>query len=1011
MLLTHTARKTDHTPRFRWASMQLQHLCSFRMDADIRNVLGHLPPDLHTLYNDIYNMLVTAPGAREVMLFKNVLNWLLCARKMLNTDELLAIVSIDPRQRCAADSISRDLVLEICNNFVVFDAQLDTFRFAHLSVREFLERRSDYDMSTANSVIAETCLWSVLSVSRDVAAEKLFAQLGWPAQTAVAGSEELHRYADIYWAVHCKEAGKKRNTSALEELLKFFLSNGTDNSCLALWSDRLRKYLETTYIDWELRTQLEDTLPARNMTSFTGLFVACVFDFIEEVKDTLDREMPATPCTNQDGRSFMHVATKHGSYATLDCLLQQRGVAFKITEEEVKAAAANEDNGKEVMALLLDHRGAEVVVTEEVVKAAAGNNSKEVMALLLDQRSADIVITEEVLKMAAGNYNSKEVIALLLNQRSIEVVVTEEVVKIAAGNNSKEVMALLLNQRGAEVIVTEEVVKAAAANEDNGKEVIALLLDQRSAEVVVTEGVVKAAAGNYYNGREVIALLLNQRSAEVVVTEEVVKAAAGNYYNGREVIALLLDQRSAEVVVTEGVVKAAAGNYYNGRGVIALLLDQRSAEVVVTEEVVKAAARNPNGREVMALLLDQRGAEVIVTEDVVKAAAANEDNGKEVMALLLDQRSAEVVVTEEVVKAAARNLNGREVMALLLDQRGAEIIVTEDVVKAAAANEDNGKEVMALLLNQRSAEVVVTEDVVKAAAANEDNGKEVMALLLDHRGAEVVVTEGVIKAAAGNYYNGREVMALLLDQRGAEVVVTEEVVKAAAGNEGNGKEVMALLLEERSTEVVFTEEVIKVAAANKDSERLVRYIHHFSAFEVTNGIIEAAATSGQTATLRLLDEWAGTSVVTQRSKDIARLCAAAKRGDAATVLRLVKEGIPPDEKDIHMATPLWHAAFDGHKGAVQVLLSTNAVDVNAANVENRTPLFWSAAAGYVDIVELLLDHGASQDYVDADCWSPLAIADLYGEAKVVDILVKEKVKKNSATLQVRERCQQYHNRV
>jgi ankyrin repeat protein len=99
-----------------------------------------------------------------------------------------------------------------------------------------------------------------------------------------------------------------------------------------------------------------------------------------------------------------------------------------------------------------------------------------------------------------------------------------------------------------------------------------------------------------------------------------------------------------------------------------------------------------------------------------------------------------------------------------------------------------------------------------------------------------------------------------------------------------------------------------------------------------------------------------------------------------------------------MTTPLWHAAFEGHKGVVQVLLSTNAVNVNAASVANHTPLFLSAACGHTDIVKLLLSHGASQDYVDSDGWSPLAIAKYYGHAKIVGIFVKEKKGKNSVNV-------------
>jgi hypothetical protein len=61
---------------------------------------------------------------------------------------------------------------------------------------------------------------------------------------------------------------------------------------------------------------------------------------------------------NSKGRTYLHVAAAHGSCATLSCLLGQQEAAFELTANVVKAAAVNNRNGKEVMALLLDRRGA-----------------------------------------------------------------------------------------------------------------------------------------------------------------------------------------------------------------------------------------------------------------------------------------------------------------------------------------------------------------------------------------------------------------------------------------------------------------------------------------------------------------------------------------------------------------------------------------------------------------------------------------------------------------------------
>lgn len=216
--------------------------------------------------------------------------------------------------------------------------------------------------------------------------------------------------------------------------------------------------------------------------------------------------------------------------------------------------------------------------------------------------------------------------------------------------------------------------------------------------------------------------------------------------------------------------------------------------------------------------------------------------------------------------------------------------------------------------------------------------------------------------------------------------IDAQVVVAAARNYLNGKEIMTLLLDRRSADVQITEQVVKAAAGNGDGGNLILHLHHATAIEVTEAVMESAATSGQESVLRLFEEWAGTRVVSQQWKLIAQFCTAASTGDSKRVVQLAKQGIPVDSKDIWGATPLWNAASGRHIKSVQALLATNAVDVNAADVDGRTPLFWPAANGYIEIVKLLLDHGAEQDYVDVDGKSPFTIAQLYRRTGVLSVL-------------------------
>jgi hypothetical protein len=63
-------------------------------------------------------------------------------------------------------------------------------------------------------------------------------------------------------------------------------------------------------------------------------------------------------------------------------LLEQRGADVVITEEVVKAAAGNEESGKDVMIVLLEQRGADVVITDDVVKAATTCGQERVLGFI-----------------------------------------------------------------------------------------------------------------------------------------------------------------------------------------------------------------------------------------------------------------------------------------------------------------------------------------------------------------------------------------------------------------------------------------------------------------------------------------------------------------------------------------------------------------------------------------------------------------------------------------------------
>ncbi|PVH91881.1 hypothetical protein DM02DRAFT_544909, partial [Periconia macrospinosa] len=70
-------------------------------------------------------------------------------------------------------------------------------------------------------------------------------------------------------------------------------------------------------------------------------------------------------------------------------------------------------------------------------------------------------------------------------------------------------------------------------------------------------------------------------------------------------------------------------------------------------------------------------------------------------------------------------------------------------------------------------------------------------------------------------------------------------------------------------------------------------------------------------------------------------------------------------------------AVKSYIATVRALLATNAVDVNAISVSKRTPLFWPAAYSYIEVVKLLLNYSAKQNYKDKNGRSPLTIVRVY----------------------------------
>ncbi len=81
------------------------------------------------------------------------------------------------------------------------------------------------------------------------------------------------------------------------------------------------------------------------------------------------------------------------------------------------------------------------------------------------------------------------------------------------------------------------------------------------------------------------------------------------------------------------------------------------------------------------------------------------------------------------------------------------------------------------------------------------------------------------------------------------------------------------------------------------------------------------------------------------------------------------------------------AAAHGHTDTVQALLEKKT-DVNVADVTGWTPLHAAAYGGKPEIIQLLLDHGATAPPSTWYTPTPLEVAEMLGHQDAVDLLKK-----------------------
>ncbi|KAH7086732.1 hypothetical protein FB567DRAFT_592603 [Paraphoma chrysanthemicola] len=744
---------------FRWASMQLQNLC-LSLDADIKEKLSRSPPQLDEFYEQMYNKLSTVGDGHRGMLFKNILRWLLCGQRSLKTTEFIKVVAVVSEKEQKVGLVSTNLVVDICHNFVVLDPQLDTFRFAHLSVREFLEQRPEYTPQDIHCFAARVCL-SVVTVpcsKIDATSQDLHSAVEMPITFA--------EYADTYWAKHCQLAESGRSSGYLKLALERFLSQSDQmNSYARSWIERLSGYSsrdlwsssQNSWMKLLTRVLQECRWPKTSV----ALLLCCLFDFEEPLQDIIGLEVEVytfintvvgwvtdlirSPLQGEYHGRYRHqyllrTSAEFGSRGVFASLIWRPGIMPKIPKEITEIAVRCYVPGTEVLSLLLNQWRVEVPITLDILCAALRcKYYQPVLVLLLDSQKTKFEITREVVDVVTKSPIPEGALTVLLSHSNTTVQDVHSTFIVLIEKFSRKIIALFHDIHQTHVLLTEEVLKAAVVRGSHADEILLHLLDRQEPDISITTGMLKLAAAHPRCGEEVIELMFNRHGIDVAVTQAVMIAAASNERCGDKLVALFLDKHDGSITITKDVLQAAAENNNCGDRVISLLLKCHGVSTMITEDVLQAAARNQfSGLGITEILLDHHGAVDAITEKVLRAAAENIEQGPLIMRALLSRLTVSSMITEETLEAAAENkMHAIEIVSMLLEVLEAHVQLTEDAVAAVLHNCQHQNAATVIISRLRD-DFRISTKIVEAAVTNEHCSREMMCLLLDWREEDVL---------------------------------------------------------------------------------------------------------------------------------------------------------------------------------------------------------------------------------------------------------------------------------
>ncbi|KAI5202583.1 hypothetical protein E4T39_04622 [Aureobasidium subglaciale] len=389
---------------FLWVRLQLDGLCTegIKLERDVLAELDKAPKGIGQFYErELARIMQYGESSREVA--TSVLRWSLVSRRPLPIGALLEAVS-QPEER----TITRDEVLDVCRGLIVADDETETFRFAHLSIQEFLQEKAEYTQDALHTFAALRCLEEFESPRQDLYDEK---------NQPNPNSECFYAYAVVYLMSHIGMIRERDVT--LSAGIGAFLVN---EDAFAAWNRDSLESKERQDSDRSIDEFGEPCLNGRKPSPSLIIARFGLLEMVDEQSTDTDWRYPST-----SGDSPIHVSSHYGHLEIVQWLVEEKDINVNscayMGYTPLMSASASGNN--HIVEYLLSHDGVEINGRSmsggtALIAACRAGNLKTCRQLL--KAGADVNLQDsegDTSLIAAAISDKPEIVEILLKKHTV----------------------------------------------------------------------------------------------------------------------------------------------------------------------------------------------------------------------------------------------------------------------------------------------------------------------------------------------------------------------------------------------------------------------------------------------------------------------------------------------------------------------------------------------------------------------------------------------------------------